>query len=372
MFFLNGALFGVWASRVPAIKDRFELDPSELGLVLLALAGGAIVSFPAAGIASERLGAARLTRLIAFVYAPALVLVGLSPSVPVLVVAILLFGAAFGGMDVAMNGWGAEVEQALGRPIMSGLHAMFSLGAGSGAATGYFASGAGMAPSLHFALVALPLAAVALWIAAIRWDRPRRSEPEEGGPLLAWPHGPLLLVGMIAFGVALGEGALADWSAIFLVTVAGADEATAALGYAVFSVAMVSMRLIGDRVVEAFGPVPTARVSCAVAAAGVALAVGGASVGLSLAGFLLMGIGYAVVMPLAFSRAARDMEVPAGVAIASVATLGYGGMLIGPPLIGFIADATSLRIAFGLLALLALTAAVLAPSLAVRASRPRL
>ena len=373
MFFLNGALFGVWASRVPAIKDRFALDPAELGLILLALAGGAIVSFPVAGVATDRVGPARLTRGLAAAYVPSLVLVGLSPSVPLLVIAILLFGATFGGMDVAMNGWGAEVERALGRPIMSGLHAMFSLGAGFGAATGYFASDAGLPPAVHFALVALPLGAVALLVAARPWSAPpKRPSAGEAGPALAWPRGALLLVGLIAFGVALGEGALADWSAIYLVSVAGADEATAALGYAVFSAAMVTMRLLGDRVVEIFGAVPTARVSCTVAAAGVGLAVGGATVGLSLAGFLLMGIGYAVVMPLAFSRAARDPEVPAGVAIASVATLGYGGMLVGPPLIGVVAEITSLRIAFCLLALLALVAAVLARNLGVWASGPRL
>jgi MFS family permease len=156
-------------------------------------------------------------------------------------------------------------------------------------------------------------------------------------------------VGLPAFCASVAEGATADWSAVFLVTVRQATEAQAALGYAAFSVAMVAMRLAGDRVIRRLGAVSTARLSGALAAAGIAAVILGPSIEAVLAGFAVLGLGYAVVAPVTFSRAAADPQVPPGQAIASVATLNYGGMMVGPPLIGFIAEGTSLRGAFALL-----------------------
>ncbi len=354
MFLFNGALFGAWASRIPVIKERFELDAGALGLLLLALAAGAIVSFPLAGALSDRIGAARLTRAIALVYAPALAAIGLSPDLALLGSAVLLFGAAHGAMDVAMNGWAAEVERSLKRPVMSGFHAMFSLGAGLGAGSGFIAAEMDVGVAVHFLLFAALVAFPALALARVPWTS-ATSVPGLGQrrPFLAVPRGRLLLIGLVAACVALGEGAMADWSAVFLVTVAAASEATAALGYAVFSITMVATRLLGDRIVHRFGPVATARASGGIALTGVLLATLGADRVSALAGFALMGVGYAVVMPLVFSRAANDPTARPGTAIASVATFGYGGMLLGPPAIGFLAELISLRAAFGLLALLA-------------------
>ena len=189
---------------------------------------------------------------------------------------------------------------------------------------------------------------------------PAQVEGGDSAPLFAWPSGALMLVGLVAFSSSMGEGAMADWSAVFLRETADATEANAALGYAVFSLMMVLTRLAGGLIVERIGPHGTTRASSATACLGLLVAIAGGSVPTVIFGFALMGIGYAVVMPLVFSRAASDPKVPAGPAIASVATLGYGGMLLGPPIIGFVAQFTGMRLSFLVLVALALLAMTLA------------
>lgn len=366
LFFLNGAFFGAWASRIPAIAERFSLNHATLGLMLLALAFGAIASFPVAGTLIQRLGAAYLTGRIAIAYAVAFVVIALAPTPVSLVVAIIFFGATHGAMDVAMNAWAGEVERDLKRPAMSGFHAMFSLGAGLGAATGFVAVRLDAGLFTQFATVALTLSVATLMISNILASpRSRDVSDKPSHSLIAIPRGSLLMVGLIAFGASMGEGAIADWSSIFLVTVANSDAATAALGYAVFSIMMVVFRLTGDRIVSRAGAVATVRFSAMAAISGILLAVAGATPVLTLIGFALMGAGYAIVMPLVFSRAANDKVIAPGPAIAGVATLGYGGMLAGPPVIGFLAEIIGLRMAFGLLGCLALMSALLAGHLRI-------
>ncbi|NKX45433.1 MFS transporter [Roseicyclus persicicus] len=370
-FLFNGLLFGVWASRVPAFKARFDLDPAALGLLLLALAGGAIASFPVAGILSEKWGAERLALRCALAYGPALMLVALAPSPLWLGVALAVFGAFHGAMDVAMNGWAARVERGLGRSTMSIFHAMYSLGAGLGAASGYGAGLAGLPPAVHFAAVAAGGAALCLAVILRGMKGVAAPAPAAGAaPLLAWPSGALVLVGLVAFASSVGEGAMADWSAVYLATAIGATEAQAALGYAAFSATMVLTRLAGGALVTRFGPVAVTRASGATAAAGMTLALTAPGLGAALAGFALVGVGYAVLMPLVFSRAANDPVMRPGPALASVATLGYGGMLVGPAVVGFIAQATSLPVAFAGLALLALLPVALGHRMATPPYRP--
>ncbi|AUQ70550.1 MFS transporter [Phaeobacter inhibens] len=352
MFVLNGALFGIWASRIPAISEIHELSPGGLGLLLLLMAAGAILSFPLAGRAADRIGAAHVTRRVALAYVLGLVLLALAPNLPLLAAALFVFGAAHGSMDVAMNAWASEVEARAARPMMSSFHAMFSLGAGLGALSGYAAASIDAQIPAHFLVAGCVSALLTLYMAQIPWVA--RPAPESGAakPALL-PRGALLAVGFVAFCGAVGEGAMADWSAIFLVLTTGASEADAALGFAVFSIAMVAMRLIGDLVVARIGPVTAGRLAGTSASLGALIAVGWGSYGAAMTGFALMGIGYALIMPLAFSRAASDPDLPAGAAIASVATFGYGGILIGPPMIGVTAELISLPAAFLILAVLA-------------------
>ncbi|MDJ1015886.1 MAG: MFS transporter [Paracoccaceae bacterium] len=359
MFILNGALFGIWASRIPAVAERHDLGAGELGLLLLLMAAGAIAAFPLAGRAADRFGAHWVTLRVGAAYTLALFLIGLAPSIWTISLALFFFGATHGAMDVAMNAWAGEVERRADRPMMSSFHATFSFGAGAGAGTGFFAAGADLTVAAHFILAGSILSAITFAIAWIDWE----PDPSRGGPAtpaFVLPKGALFLLGLFAFCSSLGEGAMADWSAIFLVSETGVTEAQAALGYTAFSVAMVLMRLAGDQVIRHLGPVMSARLAGALAATGVITIVMSASYAAAMAGFALLGLGYAVVVPLAFSRAANDPDVAPGAAIASVATLGYGGILLGPPIIGFVAEGTSLRTAFLILLALALLIVTLA------------
>jgi MFS family permease len=359
MFLLNGALFGVWASRIPAISTQHDLTPGALGMLLLCMAIGALVSFPIAGFASDKFGSATITRKLAIIYAASLILLSLTPVAWALAIALFIFGAFHGAMDVSMNAWAAEIERVGKRPMMSSLHAMFSVGAGLGAASGSAAAALDLEITVHFISVSIALTIITLSMAYIPWESIRKAGMPST-PIFSLPSGSLLAVGFIAFCASLGEGGMADWGAIFIVTVASVSEAKAALGYVVFSSVMVAMRLIGDHIVARTGPVIAARVGGVTAAIGSLVAIFINTFPMILVGFALMGFGYAVIMPIVFTRAANDEFTPPGVAIASVSTLGYGGILLGPPLIGFVADSTSIKTAFLILSVLAFLITLLA------------
>ncbi|MBE3637913.1 MFS transporter [Mangrovicoccus sp. HB182678] len=363
-------LLGSWAARVPAVKEARGLGEAELGLMLLFMGLGALASFGPAGRVSDRIGAVTLTRGLALAYLAALPFLAVAPGTPGLALALFFFGITHGAMDVAMNSWGAEVERRIGRPVMSGFHAMWSLGAGAGAGLGFAATSLGAGVALHFTLAALVGLVLLCPFLLQPWTSARREGPGGGAPVFALPRGALVPVGMIGLASGLGEGGTADWSAIFLSAVAGAGESQATLGYALFAAAMLAMRLCTDRLARIAGPARVARAGALVASAGLALLLLPAPWPVALAGFALMGLGYAPLYPLCFSRAAADPDIPPGQAIAGVATLGYGSVLMGPPLIGLIADLLSLRAAFLLVALAALAAALLAPSLATAARSP--
>ncbi|MGI9505531.1 MAG: MFS transporter [Geminicoccaceae bacterium] len=370
MFLLNGGLFGAWASRIPSVQKDLALGAGELGLLLLGLAGGAIVAFPLAGFLSDRYGSATVTKCVALFYGPSLIAIGLSNGIASIAIALVLFGAAHGAMDVAMNSWGAEVERHLERPIMSSLHAMFSLGAGIGAASGIIAVALGLDRTSHFVAFTLLLAMPMLRTGNVSWQlKTGRDQP--GRLTFAIPKGGLLVVGVAAFCASLGEGAMADWSAVYLVSVVEAAESEAAAGYAVFSITMVVMRLLGDRLILRLGESVAGRLGGVFAALGVGLAIVGGTFWTACLGFALMGVGYAVIMPLAFSRAANDRHQSPGIAVAGVATFGYGGFLLGPVVIGTLAELVTLKIAFGLLALLAMVVAGTANALAKPALQRR-
>ncbi len=358
LFFFNGALFGVWASRIPAFTERLGMSPGLLGTVLLAMAVGAILAFPVSGRMTDARGAAPSSVIFAGVNLIAFLALPFADSTLILAAILCAFGASHGAMDVAMNAFAAEVERHLARPVMSLFHAVWSLGAGTGAMSGYLALRAGLDPLAHFWLAALLLVGGALPLAVLPWTSPRTITAKR--PVFAVPHGALLLVGLLAISSSIGEGAMADWSALFLREAAKVTEARAALGYTVFAVAMVGTRLLGHRIVGALGPVGAARFSGTCALIGVLTVTLGTGLAVKLLGFLAFGLGYALIVPLAFSRAANDPDTPQGQAIAAVATLSYGGILIGPPMIGFLAEAIGLRGAFGILGILALATISLA------------
>lgn len=359
-FILNGAFYGIWAARIPAVAATFSLDHHDLGLLLLLLALGAITCFPIAGRMADRHGAPLVTRVLTLGKALSMLGLAFAPNVTTLAIALFAFGASHGGMDVAMNAWGADVERRARRAWMPSFHAMWSLGAGLGALSGYFAVSADVSYSIHFLLTSLIVPLLGFWGMHIPW-KSETKPASQSTPLFPIPKGMLLLVGIFAFCTTLGEGAIADWSAIYLIEVAMTEEHIAPMGLAVFSGTMVAMRLAGGVVISNLGPTKSGMGSGVLAVLGTGTAVFGGSTLVIILGFALMGFGYALAMPLAFSRAGNDPVVPPAQAIASVATLGYGGILLGPPIIGFLSEYVSLRGAFGVLFFLAIMMLMIAP-----------
>ncbi|MBN7818345.1 MFS transporter [Bowmanella yangjiangensis] len=351
VFLFNGALFGTWASRIPSIKQGLQLSASELGMLLLLLALGAILAFPLAGSASDRLGAAKLSKALALLVCPALIVVGIADNVIWLAVALFVFGAVHGALDIAMNSWASEVEKSLGRSTMSFFHAMFSVGAGLGAGLGSISAWLALHYSVFFILATLILLPL-LWLCWIPWQF-NNLDTHNHKSSFQLPRGSLLVIALVALCCAIGEGAMADWSAVYLSDVLNSDHGQAALGYALFSVAMVTTRLMGDRLVNKIGATNTVRFCGVTALLGSLLLVASQSLYQAYAGLLLLGVGYSIVMPLVYSNAANNTQMKAGAGLASVATFGYGGMLLGPPLIGFVAEWIGLRQTFALFALLA-------------------
>ena len=345
-FLAAGLPMASWAPLIPFAKERVGANDATLGLLLLCLGMGSLIAMPVTGYLSARRGPRGMTLLggIGLVLLlPVLVSTG---NAVVLGAAIFLFGASLGTIDVAMNVHAAEVERRAGRPMMSGFHAMWSVGGilGAGGTTALLWAGA--TPQFA-ALVAAGVAAAALAVAAPRFLAEGGGEP----PVLALPRGFVLLLAGLAAIVFLIEGAILDWGALLMIDRALFPVETAGLGFMLFSVAMAAARLTGDRIVARLGGFTTLVAGGAVAACGLALMlVGGA--GVALAGFLLVGLGCANLVPIFFSAAGRQTVMAPGLAIAAVTTVGYAGILMGPALIGFVSEATSLPGAFwGLVAL---------------------
>lgn len=366
VFMLLGCLIGAWASRIPDVKTAIGVEESGFGLVLLVMAFGAILGFPISGRLVDRFGAARVSKVfaVANLIAFALIPTGLSAFATLLPI-VFLTGFCIGTLDVAMNGWGAEVETALARPVMSSYHGLFSLGAGLGALAGVPAIQLELSVLQHLSGWSLVLFLPLVFSLSTPWMSERVSSNGEKSPFFAIPRGALLWVGIMALVAALGEAAVIDWAALYQIDELGFESSQAVIGFAVFSAAMVVMRLTADRLILRFGSVQVARVSGLAACLGAALLVWGAELWIVWIGCAVMGLGNAAIFPLAMSRAAAEQSMSKGAALAAVATLGYGSFLLGPPILGFIGEAVSLRASFALVALLALLITLLAGSLKI-------
>jgi fucose permease len=351
LFFVSGASLGVWAAHIPLLKAGLGLDDSTLGLVMLAMGAGALLAMPTAGALVHRCGAVRICIASGLFLGAALALPPHAPAAPALGFAAFLIGLGVGGIDIAMNAHAAALERAWGRPIMSSIHAFFSIGglAGAAGAAGMIALGAG-AP-LGMGVPALVLAAAVA--ASGLWLRFAEDEPAEPGPALRLPSRAVLALGLLAVCSFLCEGAVMEWSGVFLRDVTAAPLALAAGGYAAFSASMTVGRLLGDRFVHALGPARAVQASGAIAAVAFAVVAIAPNPSVAYAGVLLAGLGLANVVPPLFSAAGRVPGVAPAAALAMVASMGYGGGLVGPPLIGFLSDAAGLRFGFALLAALA-------------------
>jgi len=362
IFLINGIVLASWVSRIPAITNRHGLGKGEVGTLLMVIAVGAIVSFAIAGTGINRKGSALTTIVFGSLFAVSLAMVGLAPSVWLLVPALMLFGAGNGGMDVAMNAQGVEVEQTLGRSVINSLHGFFSLGGVVGAGIGALAAGLGVSPSLHLPAVSILAVAGLLRLRGHLLSDSHAGEAETEEPAFALPPRAMWTLGVIAFCSAIAEGAMADWSALYLDDHLATGGGVAALGFAAFSFAMLVGRFAGDGLVDRFGSVLMVRTGATISSVGLALGLLIDTTAVMIAAFALVGLGVSVLFPLVFKAAANVPGVSRGRAVASVATIGYTGFLVGPPVLGWLAVPTSLRVSLVIVVALCATVALLAPA----------
>jgi MFS family permease len=355
IFFINGAATANWLVRIPAVQARLHLSAGALGLSLLGVALGALVAMPRAGHLVARYGSRPVTRVGAALFGATLLLPPLAPNAVVLVLALVALGLGHGTLDVAMNAQASTVERAYGRPIMSSFHALWSAGGLVGSAMGGFVADRQIGPVLH--LITVAVIAGALGLVVTSGMLPASADAAAADVKPARPRGILLTLGVMAFCVLLGEGAMADWSALYLRDITGAAPGLAAAGYASFSLAMATGRFIGDALTVRFGATSLVRGGGILAALGLGLALVSSSALLTIVGFGAVGAGFSVAFPLMLARAGALPGTSAGTAIATVSVFGYSGFLAGPPLIGFVAQATNLR---GGLAVVVVTSLIVA------------
>nr|WP_246296433.1 MFS transporter [Streptomyces caniferus] len=363
-FAMDGFLFAGWVVRIPAIKAQTSAGAGALGLALLGVSAGAVAFMMITGRLCRRFGSHAVTTASGAALALSIVLPPLAHSATALGLVLLVFGAAYGSLNVAMNSAAVDLIGALRRPVMPGFHAAFSLGGMLGAGLGGLLAGS-LSPTVHLLL----LAAIGLLVTAVAGlvlrAHPAPAVPErlstteeKSGPRQGRAGRRLVLVfGLIALCTAYGEGAMADWGALHLSQDLAAGPGTAAAGYAVFALAMTIGRLSGTALVQRFGAARALIAGGTTATAGMLLGALAPSAGAACAGFAVAGLGLANIFPIAIARAGESGG-PDGVAVAS--TVGYGGMLLGPPAIGFLAEAVGLPTALTTPALLAAVAAVIA------------
>jgi predicted MFS family arabinose efflux permease len=359
VFFANGVVIGTWVVRIPAVQQRLGLGEGLLGVALLGVAVGALAAMPLVGALVSRFGSRRIVGATALLLVLALVLPALAANLFLLVPALMLLGAANGGLDVAMNAQAVAVERGYGRPIMSSFHAAWSFGGLAGAALGGLLASRGVGPLPHFSALAF-LAAIA-FVGAYGALLPSHADAsEEGAPAFARPTRALLGLGIISFCVLLGEGAMGDWSAVYLDNTLRTGPGFAAAGYAAFSVSMAFGRLFGDGFTERLGPARLVRSCGALAAIGLGTALAAGQPLVALAGFACAGAGFSIVFPTALSAAGRTEGMAAGPALAAVSTTAYTGFLVGPPIIGFLAELTGLGYALYLVVALSFAIVIFA------------
>jgi MFS family permease len=367
VFGANGAMFASWVSRIPAVRDRIDATEPEMGLAILGLAVGAMVSMPSTSRLCDRFGIRRV--LVTAILADLVLfqLVAWVPSPAALGLVLLVSGVAFGMWDVSMNAAAHAHEVDVDRPLMPRFHAAFSGGALAGAAVGALAAGVGLHVGLHLGLVALSIAAIVLVVGRhlpgdLAADRaaaaPHRSQRRTPRRRLTLK---LVLIGLITVCTTLGEGAAADWGALFLHDERGASQGLAAAGFAAFALAMMAGRLVGTDVLERLGRVRALQASGLLVALSTALVLSVPSIATGLVGFVGWGAGVALVFPAAMSAGAEAGTTPSH-GIAVVATIGYGGFLLGPPIVGFLAGAFGLGVALWVVVVMALVLVALAPA----------
>jgi predicted MFS family arabinose efflux permease len=346
LFLVAGFGYACWAPLVPLTKIKFGLDEHVLGLLILCIGIGSITAMVLSGMLAARLNSKTILMGSGIGLALMIALLPLAGSTAVMGCILFGFGGTLGALDVAMNVQAVQVEKDAGRPMMSGFHALFSVGGFAGAAFMTFLL------SMQLAMLTATFVCAAIMVATLLFAAPRvlNGRAPAGGPLFAIPHGVVLVLAILAAVSFLVEGAMLDWGALLLVEARLLPVAQGGIGFMIFSIAMTAGRFSGDALSARLGDFRTLMTSGLVALLGLVLLLTAAGAPLALTGFAFIGLGCANIVPVLFRRAAAQSAMPSTLAIAAVTTTGYAGILAGPAVIGFVANATSLHAAFWMLA----------------------
>lgn len=361
-FLAAGFGLASWAPLVPFAKTRLAIDEGALGLLLLCLGVGSVLAMALTGILSARHGSRPIIIVSGLIMAVAMPFLAFAPTPITLGVALFVFGAGLGSLDVAMNIHAVEVEKASDRPLMSGFHALFSIGGFGGAASVTAMLSLGLAPVVC-AVVSAVVVGVAILLA---WPRLIETRADEGAPLFAFPRGIVLLLALLAAVTFLTEGAILDWSALLLTDAGLVPLSQGGVGYIVFSLAMTTGRLVGDGVTARLGDFRTLFWGGLVALAGFAVLLLVKEPVIAIAGFVLIGLGASNIVPVLFRLAGAQKSMPSGLAVAAITTTGYAGILMGPAGVGAVAKLVGLPAAFWGLAGLMVLVPVLASTITAK------
>ncbi|NLR78755.1 MFS transporter [Chitinophaga eiseniae] len=357
LFFLTGLCFSSWASRIPDIQQALGLNDAGLGSLLLALPVGSLISLPVAGILVSKYGSRQVLLIAGVAYAAVLPALGLAQHAWELSIFLVLFGFCGNIANIAVNTQAVGVEVMYGRSIMASFHGLWSVAGFTGAAIGAGMSGLHLAPVYHFLIIA----GIAWTLIVLTMNRLVTTVPNENSApsLFGKPDAFLITLGIIAMCSMICEGTMFDWSGVYFRRVIAVKDGLSGAGYAAFMSTMASGRFIADRLTTRLGVKKMLLISGGLTAAGLLVAVILPYFYPAMFGFMLVGAGVSAVVPLVYSAAGKSKTLSPGMALATVSTIGYLGFLFGPPLIGFVAQATNLGIAFTMIAVMGAAIAVM-------------
>lgn len=361
LFFTQGLCFASWASRIPTFQQKFHLNEAEVGGLLLALPVGLMVALPFSGWFTAKFGSRVVVLAATVVYALTLVAIGLSPSVYALLAGLFVFGFSGNMVNIAVNTQAVQVEALYNKPIMASFHGLWSLAGFTGASIGTMMIGFGLIPFWHYVIIT----STALLIAAISSGFVIKDEGTIAvdQPIFAKPDKALMLLGVIAFSGLMCEGAMVDWGGIYFKEIVHAEKAWIGAGYTAYMCTMAGGRFVADWLTARFGMKKMLQLSGSTIAAGLLLSVIFPHLYTAIAGFFIVGFGVSSIIPLVYGQAGKSITMSAGVALSAVSTVGFLGFLLGPPIIGFAAAATNLRVSYTIIAVMGLTVTLLSSKL---------
>lgn len=349
-FYFLGFVFSSWASRIPDIKDRYALSDAQLGSLLFMLPLGALLSLPLSGWMVSRAGSKFMSLGSMLIYVMTLLAIPMVNSVAMLSVVLFFFGFLGNLGNISLNAQGIAIQHRLGKSILSSLHAMWSVGAFSAAAFTDWMTEAGRVMEFQYTLITLVVSFAVVVLFSILVKDPDLADEEQ--KIFALPNRALLLLGLICFCVAMSEGAMADWSSLYYRQVSNQTHVVSALGYTAFALFMSIGRFIGDALIEKWGFKRVLQGNGLLIAMGMVISLSTSFPVFVMIGFALVGLGVSSVFPVVYILATKEKSMQPSAALAAVSSVGFLGFLVGPPIIGFVAQVTGLRIALTIVVLL--------------------